>query len=217
MPNFDDAQSRRLLVYLLLDRSSSMDGEPIAAVNEGVRVLHQELCKNPHALETVSIAFIAFASGVERSSLVPLADFEPPTLTASGNTYLGEALHELNDAIDADFRPRSEESGGDYKPLVFLLTDGQPTDSWQMQAKVLRQRTVGRVAHIVALGCGPDVDTQMLKDIGDTALHMSEVDPELLHSFFKWVSASVGTASIRPGDLGNGGFLAEPPSELHVL
>ena len=45
--------SRRLPVFLLLDTSGSMRGEPIQAVNNGLQVLISALRQDPYALESV--------------------------------------------------------------------------------------------------------------------------------------------------------------------
>ena len=84
---------RRLPVYLLLDTSGSMTGEPIEAVKNGVQTLLSTLRQDPYALETAFVSVITFDSSARQA--VPLTDllnFKLPELTASGTTALGEAL-----------------------------------------------------------------------------------------------------------------------------
>ena len=84
---------RKLPVYLIVDTSTSMRGEPIAAVEEGIRVLHNSLRRNPYALEVAYLSVITFATEVVQ--LVPLTEvalFTPPKLVAKGRTNLGAAL-----------------------------------------------------------------------------------------------------------------------------
>lgn len=84
---------RRLPVYLLLDTSGSMHGEPIEAVKNGVQTLLTTLKQDPYALETAYVSVITFDSSARQA--VPLTDllsFQMPALTASGTTSLGEAL-----------------------------------------------------------------------------------------------------------------------------
>jgi uncharacterized protein YegL len=81
---------RRLPVYLLLDTSGSMSGEPIEAVKNGVQVLVSTLRQDPYALETACISVITFESNAQQ--LVPLTDlssFQQPSLSAGGGTSLG--------------------------------------------------------------------------------------------------------------------------------
>jgi uncharacterized protein with von Willebrand factor type A (vWA) domain len=63
---------RRLPVYLLLDTSGSMTGEPIEAVKNGVQVMISSLRQNPQAIETAFISIITFDSVAKQ--VVPLTD-----------------------------------------------------------------------------------------------------------------------------------------------
>ncbi|MEQ1531565.1 MAG: VWA domain-containing protein, partial [Methylococcales bacterium] len=87
---------RRLPVYLLLDTSGSMSGEPIEAAKNGVQVLVSTLRQDPYALETAYLSVITFDSSAKQvCPLTELATFQPPNLIATGSTALGEALQLL--------------------------------------------------------------------------------------------------------------------------
>lgn len=84
---------RRLPVYLLLDTSGSMYGEPIEAVKNGVQTLVSTLRSDPYALETAYISIITFNSSAQQiTPLTELAAFKQPNIDASGCTVLGGAL-----------------------------------------------------------------------------------------------------------------------------
>ncbi|HDC91792.1 TPA_asm: VWA domain-containing protein, partial [Klebsiella pneumoniae] len=120
---------RRLPVYLLLDTSGSMHGEPIEAVKNGVQTLLTTLKQDPYALETAFVSVITFSSSAHQA--VPLTDllsFNLPSLTASGTTALGEALSLIANRIDSEVMKTTADTKGDWRPLVFLMTDGAPTD-----------------------------------------------------------------------------------------
>jgi uncharacterized protein YegL len=145
-----------------------MDGEAMIAVNQGLQLLKSDLESEPRAVESVWISVISF--GDEFRVDVPLTElpfFYPPTFQAGGSTPLGGALQLLNDSIDRDILlPSSGQSHtGDYKPLVFIFTDGDPTDDWRPPAQALKQRTVAKMANIIAVGCGPNVNMANLKEI----------------------------------------------------
>src|SRR5690242_637159 len=94
---------RRLPVYLLLDTSGSMSGEPIEAVKNGVQVMISSLRQNPQAIETAFISVITFDSTARQ--VVPLTDlssFQVPDIRASGTTAMGEALQLLASCIDRE-------------------------------------------------------------------------------------------------------------------
>ncbi len=77
------------------------------------------------------------------------------------------------------------------------MTDANPTDldTWQSAAQELRERTSRRAANVIALGCGPAVNPEVLKQLGAIVLLMQDVTPETIRSFFKWVSQSVKVSS----------------------
>ena len=91
---------RRLPVYLVLDTSGSMNGEPIEALNNGVQTLLSSLRRDPYALETAYLSVITFDSSANQ--LVPLtelASFQVPLFQATGTTALGAALSLLSKKI----------------------------------------------------------------------------------------------------------------------
>jgi uncharacterized protein YegL len=189
---------RRLPVYLLLDCSESMAGPAIEAVTRGVNALVTELRGNPLALETAYLSVITFAR--EAKQVVPLTEllqFQLPKLSVRTGTSLGAALRVMLQCLKKDVVTSTPTTKGDYKPLVFLLTDGQPTDDWQPAADAVRAANNPRVANIYAIGCGPDVDLDVLRSITDIVLQMPQLTPEAFRKFFVWLSASVQSASAR--------------------
>lgn len=209
---FDETETRRLPVYLLLDCSGSMAGPPIVAVNNGVGLLYRELLNNPNASETVWISVITFAKDATRLPLTELAKFTPPTLTANGPTAMGAALRELNTALDTEvIASEPGKRRGDYKPLAFLLTDGVPTDEWKSAADAIKARTRGRLGTFVALGCGDEVKVDVLHAIADRVLLMRDLQGEHLQEFFRWVSASIKQASVAAARMGSGTSLTPMP------
>jgi len=218
---FDDSEGRRLPVYLLLDCSGSMSGSPIEQVNQGVSLLVGELRSNPRALETVWLSIITFDS--EARQLMPLTElsqFNAPTLQAAGTTAMGKALQLLNDAVEREVVANSPDRKGDYKPLVFLMTDGEPTDTWEAAAQAVKKRTERKLANIIAVGCGDDVNTSTLKQITEIVLLMRDVTPQAMQAFFKWVSDSVQLASDKAdagAPDGAGAQLGAPPPGIEIV
>src|SRR5437764_5828012 len=123
------AFTRRLPVYLLLDCSGSMAGEPISALEMGCKALLGDLRNDPQAIETVWLSVISFASTAEQlEPLTELDHFHAPPLMAEGATSLGEAVDLLAKCIGREVRQTGHAEKGDWKPMVFVLTDGDPTD-----------------------------------------------------------------------------------------
>jgi uncharacterized protein YegL len=191
----ESLQDRRLPVYLVLDTSGSMAGEPIEAVRSGVKYLLSELKGDPHAVESVWLSVITFDSDARQ--VVPLTElmqFQEPQLEASGSTALGEALRVLQGAFDREVRKGTVDRKGDWKPLVFLMTDGEPTDAWEDAADELKRRRPG---NIIACGAGSGVRVETLKRISEIVVVLNNYQPDTFKSFFKWMTASISTTSVK--------------------
>ena len=185
--------SRRLPVYLLLDCSGSMSGQPIEAVRQGVKALLSELKGDPTALETAYLSVITFESTAHQvCPLTELALFKEPKINAGGGTSLGAALKLLEQCMDKEVRKSTANQKGDWKPLVFLMTDGQPTDSWETAADRIKQKKPG---NIIACAAGSGADEFLLKRVTEIVVKLDNLQPDSLKAFFKWVSSSIKTTS----------------------
>ncbi len=210
---------RRLPVYLMLDTSGSMSGEPIEAVKNGVQVMISSLRQNPQAIETAFISVITFDSAAKQ--IVPLTDlasFQMPDIKASGTTALGDALKLVAAKIDTEVNKTTTEQKGDWKPLVFIMTDGIPTDDWQSGLAEFKKR---RVAFTVACAAGSGADAKILKQITDNVVSLDTADSSSIGKFFQWVTASIGVTSTKVEESGHEfqGIkeLPPPPAELNIV
>lgn len=187
------SEGRRLPVYLVLDTSGSMSGEPIEAVRQGMKALLTELKGDPQALETAFLSVITFNSSAQQvAPLTDLMSFQEPVLDAGGSTALGEALKVLQQCVAREVAKTTGSKKGDWKPLIFLMTDGQPTDSWEQEADNLKK---ARIGNIIACAAGSGADEQLLKRATETVVKLNSLQPDALKSFFKWVSSSIKTTS----------------------
>ena len=210
---------RRLPVYLVLDTSGSMYGEPIEAVKNGVQTLISTLRSDPYALETAFISIMTFNTNAQQvTSLTELASFQQPTIDAGGCTALGGALELLAQKIDAEVTKTTAEQKGDWKPLVFLMTDGEPTDDITHGLAEFRKRKTGMV---VACAAGTGANTNTLKQITENVVSLDTADSATIKAFFKWVSASISTSSINlekgEGETSDMSELPPPPPEVNIV
>jgi uncharacterized protein YegL len=202
--------TRRLPVYILADVSGSMQGTPIESVKAGIGQLHRDLMTDPQAIESAFLSVITFSGSAQQ--LVPLTEvshFVPPQFTASGQTNFGDALRLLIECFETEIIRTTADQKGDWKPLVFILSDGAPTDAdWPMFAQELQAK---RPANIIALACGDQADVNVLKQVTETVIQMRDMSPDAFRAFFKFVSASVRQTSARVGAPGAGGAITLPP------
>lgn len=210
---------RRLPVYLLLDTSGSMSGEPIEAVKNGVQVMISSLRQNPQAIETAFISVITFDSAAQQIiPLTDLASFQMVDIRATGVTALGDALKLVANKIDTEVAKTTTEQKGDWKPLVFIMTDGIPTDDWQSGLTEFKKR---KTAFTVACAAGSGADTGILKQITDNVVSLDTADSTSIGKFFLWVTASIGVSSTRVEDTGKEvqglNELPPPPAELNIV
>ena len=191
---------RRLPVYILLDCSESMIGESIEAVQRSVDMLVRRLRSDPHALETAQVSIISYHATAQQ--LVPLTDvceFQIPQLVVRPGTSLGAAFQMLRECIDREVRKTTVDQKGDYRPIVFLMTDGQPTDSLQAVCDSIDRLTHPRIANLYAIGCGEEVDYDVLHKVSDIVFKLSDMTAETIGKLFVWLTASIQGASAGAG------------------
>lgn len=210
---------RRLPVYLLLDTSGSMYGEPIEAVKNGVQTLLSTLRSDPYALETAYLSIITFNSTAQQiTPLTELAAIQQPTIDAGGCTALGGALELLAKKVDSEITKTTAEVKGDWRPLVFLMTDGEPTDSITKGLEEFKKRKFGMV---VACAAGQGANVNTLKQITENVVQLDTADSATIKAFFKWVSASISTSSKSvektSAEATTMSELPPPPAEVNIV
>ena len=192
----------RLPVYFVIDCSGTMQGEKIASVRRGVAAICETLKRDPRSAATVYMSAIWFNDLANRTPLMPIGMFALPDgerMRVLGKTALGKGLHELNQALDSDliqgeWRPDgSEVRAGDYRPMVFVMTDGQPSDPqvWPTEAALLRSRTTFRPLHVIGLAIGEDADVEVIGQVADVVLKTQDELTRSLGDYFNWVAESV--------------------------
>ncbi len=209
--------SRRLPIYIVIDTSGSMNGEPIASVNVGLQAMVHALRQDPHALDSVHLSLITFDNEVkEIFPLTALDQVQIPEITCpkSGATNLGAALEKVVNAIHTDVQRSSSERKGDWRPMLFLMTDGAPSDTACFNEMVIKIRSLP-LARIVACAAGPKAKEAFLKQLTDTVVSLDTTDSAAFASFFKWVSASVEQTS-GAGDK-TSTPLPPPPDEIQIV
>jgi len=199
---------RRLPVYLLLDVSGSMEGEPIQAVNTGIQQLIADLNDEPDAVQTAWLSVITFSDTANRIvELTRLPEFQVPELKADGSTALGPALSLLCECWEKDRLSGTGPHTGDFRPLVFLMTDGEQNEG--DFEKGVRDFKAHHWGSTVLLAAGPYANVDDLKKINpERVFKMDSLAAGDLQKFFRFVTASVKTQSQKKVDSDQNGVQA---------
>lgn len=186
---------RRLPVFLVIDVSESMAGPSHDAVSQAIADMIKSLRTDPQALETVHLSIIAFAG--KAKVVVPMTElltFYPPEMPLGSGTGLGGALGLLMSEIDRQVVRTTPTTKGDWRPVVFLMTDGAPTDD--PAAAIRRWREdYARRNQLIAVSVGAGADTSVLKQLTDDVILLSSTNPTTLYNLMKWISDSISVHS----------------------
>lgn len=209
---------RRLPVYFLLDTSGSMFGEPIQALNNALSGMINNLRSDAQALDSLWISIITFDREVKE--LVPLTElvhFQLPEIHCpqSGPTHTGQGLEMLYHKVTAGIRKSSDTQKGDWRPLLFLFTDGKPSDLQLYREMIPKIKSLNFGA-IVACAAGHLADDTLLKELTATVVHLATADSSTLKQFFKWVSDTIEQGNKSQGT-GEQVALPPPPSEINLV
>jgi uncharacterized protein YegL len=209
---------RRLPVYFLLDTSGSMYGEPIQALNNALSGMINTLRSDAQALDSLWISIVTFDREVrEIVPLTELVNFQLPEITCpqSGPTNTGAGLDFIIKKVKVEVIKGSATQKGDWKPLLFVFTDGKPSDVQFYREKIpqIKELSFGAV---VGCAAGNMANDEMLKELTDNVVHLDSADSSTLKQFFKWVSETIEQGSKSQGT-GENVVLPPPPSEITVV
>lgn len=212
---------RRLPIFFVLDVSESMIGEDLRSLESGVGEIVSSLRGDAHALETVHLSVLAFAGKARLlTPLMDLVSFYAPRLPVGSGTSLGAALNLLMDEIDSKVVRRSATQKGDYRPFVYLMTDGRPTDD--VEPAIKRWANYEKRAHLVAVAIGEHADTSVLSRLTPHVIMFNQRNPGDFEEMIRWVTASItvqsqavesGTVSLAKTPSGVLDLLKEPLSK----
>lgn len=193
-----------------------MQGEPIESVKSGLQALTSSLRQDPYALETVHLCVMTFDADVKvLCPLTPLEQFQVPeiVLPRSGPTHLGLALERLLDEIDRTVFTSSEEQKADWRPMLFIMTDGAVSDLMAYE-EIVPKVKARSFASIVACAAGPKAKKEQLELLTHRVVVLETMDPASFAALFQWVSASISAGSTGAGSSEGALDLPPPPPEI---
>lgn len=204
---------RQMSLFFIVDTSGSMDGEKIAAVNTAIREVLPEIAEisSENADAQIKVACLQFANDVQW--LFRPTDVEGMTwndLRAEGMTSMGTAFNELNTKLSR--KEFLDSPTGNFAPVLFLMSDGQPTDEYHKSLDSLRENRWFQIAIRVAIAIGDDADKNILTEFtGNPELVLTAHTPEALKQMIRFVSVTSSKIGSRSSGIGVGG--AKPNEE----
>lgn len=209
MSILDETESvprRTMTLFFLIDTSGSMEGSKIGAVNDAIsNVLPMlEDISSSNADAEIKVAALKFSSGCEWLYSEPKSvdDFRWKDVSAYGTTSLGEACQELASKLSRNGYMKS--ASGSYAPAIILLSDGEPTDNFEVGLGKLKANNWFKSAIKIAIAIGDDANKDVLKDfVGNPEAVLTVHNIEALKQIIRIVavtSSQIGSKSSSAGD-----------------
>jgi uncharacterized protein YegL len=205
---------RTMTLFFVIDASGSMDGSKIGAINAAIDEVIPALkeVSDENADAQIKVAVLEFSSGarwITASGTVGVDQFYWNHIDAAGVTDLGAACKALNEKLSTKGFMR--EATGSFAPVIFLMSDGEPTDDWEGGLNTLKQNKWFKVAVKVAVAIGDDANKDVLVSFTGAEEAVLEVhSAAMLKKMIKFVSvrssqvASTGSdTSDAQGDMGD--------------
>jgi uncharacterized protein YegL len=199
---------RKLPIYLLVDCSSGMAGAPFQVVQKALDQMLSDFRGDPQILEQGYLSTITFGDKAEQiCPLVELLQFSIDLRPPGGKANLGAAFELLESCIAREVRRPTPTQKGDWKPLVFLLSNGRPSDDWELALEQLRKRRL----QLVALAPTAAANLTLLERITHIVVSLENLTPDMFRAFLKVRSDSVGATRIGESNPDGQPNLPPPP------
>jgi uncharacterized protein YegL len=191
--DFASNPTPRCPCVLLLDVSGSMSGRPIEELNEGLLTFKEELAADSMAMKTVEVGVVTFGPVKIEVPFTGAESFYPPTLQPQGDTPMGSAIMQALNMVRDRKQDYRTNGISHYRPWVFLITDGAPTDAWQAAADAIREGEAAKQFAFFAIGV-KGANMEVLRQLSSAREPLS-LEGLKFREMFKWLSNSLRSVS----------------------
>lgn len=200
-------QHPKVALVLLLDTSGSMSGSKIEQLNEALVVLKQDLFSDDLARKRVEIAVVTFGERINVNNyFTSVEDFNPIQLIANGYTPMGDAIDTALDLIEQRKQEYKSKGMDYYRPWIFLITDGEPTDmkpgdfKWNSIIEKIKNGETNKKFAFFVIGVEP-ANMDIIKQIAPLDRPALNLKDNRFKDMFVWISISLQAVSkSRPGE-----------------
>jgi uncharacterized protein YegL len=196
-----DSPEPRCSCVLLLDTSGSMQGRSIEALNAGLKSFYEAIRTDELTVLRLELAIITFGPVHLLQDFSAIGEDEIPQLQASGDTPMGEALNLALDRIDVRKEVYKENAIPYFRPWVFLITDGAPTDieTWERSIQRLQFAENAKKVNFFAVGV-ENANMQALQRMSSICKPL-KLEELKFREMFLWLSNSLsGVSRSQLGD-----------------
>lgn len=191
--DFAENPEPRVPCVLLLDVSGSMNGPPIRQLNDGIVAFKDAVAADMLASKRVEVAVITFGGQVcVFTPFTTVAAFQPTRLEASGDTPMGAAILRAIDEVKARKEEYKRNGIAYYRPWIFMITDGGPTDSWKQAAEEIARGEQNKEFLFLAVAV-QGANLEILNQIAPGGVR--QLQGLEFRELFLWLSASMRSVS----------------------
>lgn len=194
LDSVESVPRRTMTMFFMIDTSGSMEGSKIGAVNSAMEevmpIIGEISDNNPDA--EIKIAVLDFSSDVKWLYDEPktAANFQWRDVNADGLTSLGDAcihiegkLHQSNGFM--------KSASGSFAPVFILMSDGEPTDNYQVGLNKLKANNWFKSGLKFAIAIGDDANKDVLEEFtGSKEAILTVHNTEALKKIIRMVSVT---------------------------